>query len=177
MFRFIPAALLFSFAAHAGDVSIAVRISPAGSYKAETKKVTGSVQKTADGGVKSENVTIDMTSLTTGIELRDKHTREHLMTDKYPQAKLVKAEGKDGKGKATLEIKGKTVEVAGTYKIKGGTLTAEFPMKISSVDITNVRYMGAGVKDEVTVTVNLPITAGEAVKRGTAGTATKKKAR
>ncbi|MBX3020230.1 MAG: YceI family protein [Bdellovibrionales bacterium] len=145
----------YSFAA---NVEIDVTLSPAGSYKATTKKVTGSAWKTADGGVAAENVAIDMRTLSTGIGLRDKHTKEHLMVGKFPQAKLVKASGKDGKGTATIEIKGMKVDVAGTYKVDGNTLHAEFPMQLSNLEIKDVRYMGVGVKDTVKVHLEIPLT-------------------
>lgn len=167
---FTPIAAVLAFvignAAFATGVEIDVTLSPAGSYKATTKKVTGSAYKTADGGVAAENVAIDLRTLTTGIGLRDKHTKEHLLVSKFPEAKLVKATGKDGKGTATLEIKGKKITVSGTYKIEGNALKAQFPVTISEVDIKDVRYMGVGVKDVVTVNLDLPL--GEAPKRSTA---------
>lgn len=164
----IFSALLTGHSAFANNLQIDVALSPAGSYKAETKKITGSARRTADG-IEAEGVTIDLKSITTGIALRDKHTKEHLMVDKYPQAKLVKATGKDGKGKATIELRGKTVEVSGTYKIDGKMVKAEFPMKLSDLDITGVRYMAVGVKDEVKVHIELPLT------EATRGTAAVKK--
>jgi hypothetical protein len=161
---YIFSATLIGSTAFANSVQIDVALSPAGSFKAETRKVTGSAHRTADG-IEAEGVVIDMKSLTTGISLRDKHTKEHLLVDKYPQAKLVKATGRNGKGKATIEVRGKTQEVAGTYTIEGNMLKAEFPMKLSDLDIQGVRYMAVGVKDEVKVHIELPLSQG---RRGTA---------
>lgn len=161
---FIFSAFLAGHAAFANNLQIDVALSPAGSFKAETKKVTGTARRTADG-IEATDVVIDMKSLTTGISLRDKHTREHLLADKYPQAKLIKATGRNGKGKATLEVRGKTTEVNGTYTIEGNVLKAEFPMKLTDLDIKGVRYMAVGVKDEVKVHIELPLQEGA---RGTA---------
>lgn len=152
----ILAAIVSGHFALAGGMQIDVALSPAGNFKAETQKVNGSAYRTADG-VEAKDVTIDLKSLTTGIALRDKHTKEHLLVEKYPQAKLIKASGKDGKGIATIEVRGKTKDVAGTYKIEGNTLKAEFPMKLSDLEITGVRYMAVGVKDDVKVHIELPI--------------------
>ncbi|MCC6138864.1 MAG: YceI family protein [Bdellovibrionaceae bacterium] len=148
----------FCFSANAQNVGavVDVKLSPAGSFKGETSKVTGSAQKTADG-VTAENIEVDLTSLKTGVDLRDKHTKERLMVDKHPKAKLIKAEGKGGKGKATIEIKGIQKEVTGTYKIAGNMLQAQFKMLLSDLDIKNVRYMGVGAKDEVIISVTVPI--------------------
>jgi|GEM_PF-542076 len=160
----ILSAFLTGHIALANNLQIDVALSPAGSFKAETKKISGSAHKTADG-IEAENVVIDMKSLTTGIALRDKHTKEHLLVDKYPQAKLLKATGKNGKGTATIEVRGKTTEVSGTYTIEGNTLKAEFPMKLTDLDIQGVRYMAVGVKDQVKIHIELPLTD---AKRGTA---------
>lgn len=138
---------------------IDVTLSPAGSYKAVSKKVTGSAVKTPDGGVKADNITVDVTSITTGIALRDKHTKEHLKASEFPQAKLLNASGKDGKGKATVEIMGQKKDVTGTYEIKGGELLAKFDVVLSDLGIKGVKYMGVGVKDKVTVNVTVPLKA------------------
>lgn len=162
----IFSALVTGHFALANSVQIDIGLSPAGSFKAETQKVSGSAHRTADG-IEAENVVIDMKSLSTGIALRDKHTKEHLRVEKFPQAKLIKATGKDGKGKATLDVSGKQTEVTGTYVIEGNVLKAEFPMKLTDLDIKGVRYMAVGVKDEVKVRIELPLSE---AKRATAST-------
>ena len=136
---------------------IDVTLSPAGSYKAVSKKITGSATKTPDGGVKAENITVDVNAITTGIALRDKHTKEHLKSSEFPQAKLLKATGKNGQGKATVEIMGQKKEVTGTYKIAGSELNADFDMLLSDLGIKGVKYMGVGVKDKVTIHVTVPV--------------------
>jgi hypothetical protein len=159
--RIIPLLLLvlsqFAFAGPA-NVGVDVSLSPAGSFRAETDRVQGFAYKTASG-IAAENVVIDMRTLKTGVGLRDKHTKEHLMVEKFPQAKLIKAIGKNGQGEAIVEIKGHKQKVKGTYQIVGNTLKAQFPMHLTDVDIKGVRYMGVGVKDDVVINVQLPIQA------------------
>src|SRR5262245_1631040 len=128
---FLMAILASGSMAFAANVEIDVTLSPAGSYKAVTKNVSGTAYKTSDGGVAAENVMIDLRTITTGVGLRDKHTKEHLLVSKHPQAKLVKASGKEGKGTATIEVRGKKINVSGTYKIEGKNLKAEFPVNMS----------------------------------------------
>ena len=108
-------------------------------------------------GVKAENILVDLRKLSTGISLRDEHTKKYLQVDKYPIAQLKKASGHDGKGTGTIYIKGQNQDVSGTYAVHGKMLEAKFKMKLSDLNITGVRYMGAGVADEVTVTVAVPI--------------------
>jgi hypothetical protein len=157
--RKILASLIFitpMFAYASGSASVDVTLSPAGSFKGECDKVTGTAYKTADG-VAAENVSVDLRTLTTGVSLRDKHTKEHLMVEKYPEAKLIKAIGKNGKGEALVEIKGVKKKVTGTYTVAGDMLKATFPIHLPDLDIKGIRYMGIGVKEDVTINVNLPI--------------------
>lgn len=151
--------ILFSLSVFAEGPSFTVDIilSPAGSFKGTSTEVTGYAEKTASGSVVAENIVIDLKNLTTGVGLRDKHTKEHLQVDKYPQAKLIKASGSGGKGTAEIMVRGKTVTVSGTYTETANTLHATFDMKLSDIDVTNVRYMGIGVKDKATVNITVPL--------------------
>lgn len=155
--KFIFLSLFFiSTPSLAQSVAVDVTLVPAGSFKAETKKITGKAFKSPQG-VMAENITVDLKSLTTGVSLRDKHLKDHLMVSKYPQAKLIKAIGRSGKGKATIEVKGKKQTVNGTYKINGSMLDAEFKMILSELDIKDIKYMGVGVSDEVVLHISIPI--------------------
>lgn len=156
-FILLVGVFFLSCGAYAGELVIDVSLSPAGSYKAKTAQVTGFAKKSGSGKVIAQDVVIDMSSLTTGIELRDKHTKERLRVKEFPKARLVSATGQDGKGHATIEAMGKKVEVNGTYEVSGQNLVAHFPLQISTFGIQSVRYMGVGVKDKVMVNVTLPI--------------------
>lgn len=153
----VTVALMSSLAWADGSAVVAVTLSPAGSFKGKSTKVTGNAYKTADGGVAAENIQVDLRGIKTGIELRDKHTKKHLEADKYPYAKLIKASGKGGKGKALIEIKGIKREVEGTYKVEGSTLMAEFKLHLPDVKITDISYMSVGVEDDVTIDVSVPL--------------------
>jgi len=146
-------------------VSVDVTLTPAGSFKAKTEKVSGYAYRTQTG-MAADNVVVDLTSLETGIGLRDKHTKERLLVAKHPKAKLLKVSGQNGKGVAIIEIRGQQKKVMGTYQENGNILQAQFPMQLSELGINDVRYMGIGVKDTVTINVELPIK--DEPKRGTA---------
>lgn len=150
----------FSLSAQAqSGAAVKLQLSPAGSFTLDAPKVTGEAYKTADGIV-AENVVVDLTTVKTGIGLRDKHTKDKLEVDKFPHAKLIKATGKNGKGRAKIEVHGKTQDVEGTYKIVGNMLHAEFPVHLTNFDIKNIRYMSVGVKDQAMVSVKIPLKAG-----------------
>jgi hypothetical protein len=149
-----------------GNVQINVTMTPAGSFVAESSKVEGSAHKTGNGVI-AENILVDVNSLTSHINLRDKHMKARLNAEKFKYAKLIKATGSGGRGQALVEIKGIKKQVSGTYQIAGNMLKAHFPIHLSDFEIKDVAFKGIGVKDEVTIHVNVPITAG-AVTRSTA---------
>ncbi len=147
---------LFSALTWAASASVDVALSPAGSFKGKTTDVKGfAIKKGAE--VSAQNIIVNLKSLKTGIELRDHHTLKNLETDKYPQAVLISATGKDGKGTGKIRIRGIEKNIAGTYKINGNELLADFKLKLSDFKITNISYMGAGVDNEVVLHVAIPV--------------------
>jgi len=165
---FLSFALVFvSLQVLAADVSVDVVLVPAGSFKATTNKVKGTAYKTADGVI-AENIIVDLKSLKTGVTLRDNHLKKELMADKYPEAKLISAKGKDGKGQAVIELRGMKQNVTGTYTIEGNILKAVFKMHLPDLKIKGIRYMGIGVKDDVDLMVNVPLTAAPVRKSASA---------
>lgn len=148
--------LLFGFNIWAAEVSVKVNLSPAGNFYAKTKEVEGKAKKVGDKVV-ADNIVVNLKSLKTGIGLRDDHTQKRLETEKYPTAVLIHAEGSGGKGKGRIKIRDIEKDIEGTYEVSGSDLKAEFSLSISDFKIKDVRYMGAGAKDEVKLQVTLPI--------------------
>lgn len=148
--------LILSSAVSVASVKIDVTLSPAGSFVAQTKNVTGYAYKTS-AGVAAENIEVDINSLKTGIELRDKHLKERLLVSKFPKAILTKAVGKNGKGKANIEIKGIKKIYSGKYEIEGSKLKATFEIQLPDLKIEDVNYMGVGVDDKITVQITVPL--------------------
>ena len=149
--------LFFGSISWAQEAVVSVVLHPAGSFKATSKKVTGNASQKADGSVEASNIGVDLQSIETGVSLRDTHTKKHLEAEKFPQALLVSATGKDGKGEGVIKIKGIEQKITGTYEIEGGTLVAHFPLKLSDFKIEGIKYMGIGVDDEVKLDVKVPI--------------------
>src|SRR4051812_12504401 len=76
-----------------------VSLSPAGSFIAQSNalEVRGKATRAGDS-VSASNVALKLDSLKTGIDLRDEHMKKkYFETDKYPEAVLTQATGKDGK--------------------------------------------------------------------------------
>lgn len=154
----VVSVLLYSNLSFAKSPSakVQVRLSPAGSFEGVTSQVQGSAIQ--EGNViRAENVVVNLKDLRTGIAVRDEHTQKHLQTEQFPTAVLVKAVAKDGKGKGIIKIKGIQKPVEGSYKVEGDTVAATFNLKLADFKITGIKYMGVGVRDEVTVSVSVPL--------------------
>ncbi len=139
-------------------VVVDVSLNPVGDFKATTDSIQGTAQE-KQGEFYAENIAVDLKSLKTGVALRDEHTQKHLKTSEFPQAILLKAKGKGGKGIAKIKIKGIEKVVKGTYSLTsdGKALKATFPLKLSEFGISDISYMGVGVEDEVKITVQVPL--------------------
>lgn len=140
------------------EVVLKFKMFPGSDFNAKSSNVKGSA-KLVGTKVIAENISVPISSLDTGMELRTKHMKEkYLEMNKFPEAKLIRGEGENGKGKGLFEIHGEKKEVAGDYKINGNELTADFTLKMSDFKIAKVKYLGIGVGDDVKVTVTVPIT-------------------
>lgn len=160
MFRTLVAALVLLpvVAMAAPEAKVKFKLSPTGSFAAETTSIIGTAKKNSDGSVSADKIEIPLDTLKTGISLRDKHMKEkHLDVKKHPKAIVTNAEGKDGKGTATLNVRGIEKPIEGTYEIKGSELILNFPIKITDYDIGKVKYMGLGVKEDANVEARIPI--------------------
>jgi polyisoprenoid-binding protein YceI len=162
------AALSFSLVAAAklsttGTPSAGFRASGPGGINIDGKS---SDLKVADDG-KIVTITVGLTSLDTGMELRNKHTKEAIETDKYPTAELTVARGdlkfpaaggeSTGDAKGKLKIHGQTKDVTFHYtaKLDGDTLAVKGSSKVDMTDfgIKTPSYLGVGVKPGLELSV------------------------
>src|SRR5665647_3697048 len=87
-------------------LTLNVGLNPAGSFQANTEKVKGNIIKNKDGSFKAGKISVLISSLKTGIDLRDEHLWKHLKYDLFPKATLSDIQGKNGKATGNLEIGG-----------------------------------------------------------------------
>lgn len=153
------ATLLFTQIALASSATVDVNLTPAGSFKGKTSDVKGFATMKGDE-IQAQNIIVNLRSLKTGVELRDKHTLKHLDVQKFPEAVLLVGKGKGGKGLGKIKIRGIEKQVAGTYTVSGNELNAEFKLNLPDFKITGIKYMGVGVEDEVVLHVSVPIKKG-----------------
>lgn len=160
------ALLTFSLVAAAklsrtGDASTSFKAAgPAGlSIEGKTAEMT-----VADDGT-TVTITVPLGNLTTGIELRDKHTKNALEVDKYPTTTLsvarsalkLPAAGADSSGDATgkMTLHGQTKDVTFHYaaSLSGDTISVSGSTRINLDDfgIKAPSYLGVTVKPDVDV--------------------------
>jgi polyisoprenoid-binding protein YceI len=156
---------LFSFNLFA-QVTVDVVLNPMGNFNAKTESISGNAVMNGTD-VSAQNIKVDLRTLKTGLELRDKHTQKYLNTAQHPEAILSIGKGKNGKGVGRIKINGQEKEIKGTYKVTGKNLQADFNINISEFNIKDVNYMGVGVEDKVKIHVIIPIGAAAATAPAT----------
>jgi len=154
----LAALLVFAFAlpGFAQKVEMKVKLSPAGSFTITGTSLSGKVIRKGSSII-VQNVVLDLRSLQSGMELRDKHVQEYFETSKFPQAVLLKAVGKDAKFVGDLKIRGIVKRIEGSFEDEGKTAKASFKVNMSDFKIKKANYMGLGVNDEITVEVEGPV--------------------
>ena len=139
-------------------VTVEVPLKPAGSFEAKAS-IQNPYYKKSKGKLIASKVFVKVKDLKTGIELRDDHLYERLKSKKFPKIKLLKAVGKSGKGKASIEIRGVKRELPFTYSEKSKKVSFEFeiPLKKFKFDKSKdkLSYMGVGVGDVLKVSGSL----------------------
>ena len=158
-----------------GTISVGCPLTVGGRFDAKTNALKGelSLDPARSGAVIGE-FAVDLQTLQTGIGLRDTHMRENYLEVQKGQdfavATLdeIQLEGIDpqnpvGKTKfrGVLMLHGIEREVAGQAEIhntgQGVRVQATFPLKVSEFQIPRPSYLGVGVRDEVSVTVNFKL--------------------
>ncbi len=163
----------------AGEVKVTCPLTVGGSFDAKTRAVSGTYDPAGGATAGASQFMVDLKTLETGIALRDSHLRgTYLEVDRSPdhaRAVLsglrlngIDATAPSGKGTftATLRLHGVERQVTGQAEVRRAGATAKvratFPVSIAEFDIATPRYLGVGVKDEVSVQITFDSTSGGA---------------
>lgn len=157
----LPLIVMASPARAEPHMELRVSLFPAGSFVAKTSKVKGHAELNGST-VTAKNITVPTGSFDSGIELRNKHMKQRFETEKFPEAELLEAVGRDGKGRGKVKVKGITKDVEGSYKLVNDDkeLEATFKTKASEFNIKDVSYMKVGMEDELEIFVRVPVQKG-----------------
>lgn len=162
-----------------GDVRVRCPLTIGGSFEAKTQMITGSVRAaSASNEALTGEIAVDLAGLDTGISLRNQHLRDNYLEvargPDFARAVLtgvrlagLSPSAPDGKGTFTgsLRLHGVERMVSGQAEIRrsgaGIRVRASFPVSLENFAIAEPRYLGVGVKDEVSVQVSFDATSGE----------------
>ena len=156
-----------------GDVKVVVPLKPGGAFVATTSALTGTL--TLEGAKPARlvgDVFMDLSTIDTGIALRNQHLREKYLEvakgDGFNKAvlseiQLAATTGETFDGTTpftgTLLLHGVKHPVAGTAEIHSeGTsrrVRAEFPLELTEWSVVPPEYLGVGVGSKLLVKVNL----------------------
>ena len=163
-----------------GEIRVICPLTVGGLFETKTTSISGTVSpEAAPPGALGGEIRVDLSSLDTGIELRNTHLREKYLevargaefaTAVLSAVHLGKAGTPDFRGQTpftgTLLLHGTRRPVAGQAEIRSEgndvRIVASFPVRIDEYGIAPPRYLGVGVKNEVQVKVSLlaaPVTA------------------
>lgn len=148
--------LITSFSALANSqLSLNMKLNPAGSFEAKSENVKGNVFKEGDSFT-AKRITVKVNTLKTENDLRDEHLWKHLNYTKYSNAVLTNLKGKDGKATAMLEVAGVKKPITINYKEEQDQVVAHFKVSGKEFKLPKVEYLGVGVADDIDGEVTLP---------------------
>lgn len=171
-----PAAQTPSWQINRGEVRILVPLKPGGAFEATTPSLTGALSLESEKpAVLTGEVSIDLTTIDTGIALRNQHLRDNYLEvakgrgfDKavMSDVRLTGADGEAFEGRTpfsgNLQLHGVKHAVEGTADIRtdgsGRRVRAEFPLVLTDFGITPPEYLGVGVATKLLVKVQFTAT-------------------
>jgi polyisoprenoid-binding protein YceI len=158
------------------DVRVVCPLTVGGSFEARTAALTGTLQAPAPGSPDVPGtLQVDLRTLQTGIDLRDQHLREKYLEvehgEGYGTALLtgIHTHGLDpqtatGRGtfQGTLTVHGVAHDVSGSAVVRreGEAVKVDvaFPVSLDAHHVEAPRYLGVGVRDQVTVKAEITLT-------------------
>jgi polyisoprenoid-binding protein YceI len=162
----------------AGAVTVVCPLTVGGSFEARTTALAGRLAvDSAQPGRLAGELAVDLATLDSGISLRNTHMRENYLEvgkgEGYQRAHLkdivLAGDPATLSGattfSATLLVHGVERPVRGSARVSregaGIRVEASFPVALPDHGIAKPRYLGVGVRDEVTVKVKFQASAAE----------------
>lgn len=145
------------------NIEMRFQLHPVGSFVASSSRIKGHALMDK-GQLRSSGIYLDVTSLKTGISLRDRYLWHQLRYEKFPVAALEnisthleQAPG-IGVGKGTLRVRGVNKRIFFDYKfVSTEEIEAKFKLNLRDFGNFNLVYHGVKVKDEIEVRVLIPV--------------------
>ncbi len=133
-----------------GSITVYVKLSPAGSFKAKSEKLKGTVIR--DGAnFTSEKLSVTIDTFKTGINLRDEHFWKYLKHPSIQKIILTDLKASGGRGTGVLEVNGVKKPVEISYKEEGSRVQANIKTSAKLFNLPPEKYLGISVLDEVNI--------------------------
>ena len=161
-----------SWTVAAGDVQVRCRLTVGGSFDAATSSLSGVLRPSAsDAAAFSGELRVDLATLDTGIDLRNRHLRDdYLEVERGPDFRQAVLSGivlgeppPAGGGRSRTRFSGflalhgvrRAIEGEAELRRRGRRIQVEavFRLSLEAFGIPPPRYLGIGVRDAVEVTV------------------------
>ena len=145
-------------------ISVDVSLYPVGSFIVKSGVIEGHlIQIDNKDSFTGTELKVPVSSLKSGISLRDEHMLERMRHKNYPYVLVTDIKAENGKGRANVSIGGISSPVDFSYKKLSGTqkqayLEVSFPLDLTTYKIEDINYKGIGVEDEVSVKATVPFT-------------------
>lgn len=166
-----------------GKVAITCPLTIGGNFVAKTANVSGQLHLvSSEGGDVAGEITVDLTSLDTGIGLRNRHMCDNYLEvgkgADFEKARLsslkLEPKGALGTGEvgftAMLTIHGVAKEVKGTADVRAAgseyVVKSAFAVNLPAYDIAKPRHLGIGVKDDVKIEIEFTLAPATAAAAG-----------
>ena len=175
-----------SWSVASGDVQIRCRLTVGGSFNIVTAALSGTLQPaTPDGADYTGELRVDLTTLDSGIDLRNSHLRDtYLEVERGPEFQsavlssivldvplAAGASRHETQFSGMLALHGVEHPVNGEAELRrrDGRMQAEatFSISLDAFDIPPPRYLGVGVRDTVEITVSFDAARTDAPSGGT----------
>ncbi|HEV7501917.1 MAG TPA: YceI family protein, partial [Vicinamibacteria bacterium] len=156
-----------------GDVRVTVPLKPGGAFEATSSALAGTLAlDVAKPAHLAGEVALDLSTIDTGIALRNQHLRENYLEVAkgagYDKAVLSDIHLADADGEAfagssaftgTMLLHGVKHEVAGRVEVRpegsGRHVRVEFPLNLTDFGVAPPEYLGVGVGSKLLVKVQL----------------------
>ena len=169
-----------------GEVKVRCRLTVGGSFNIVTTALSGTLQpSTPDGTDYAGELRVDLTTLDSGIDLRNSHLRDtYLEVERGPEFQsavlssivlddplAAGASRHETEFAGMLALHGVQLPVSGEAELRrrDGQMQVEatFSISLDAFDIPPPRYLGVGVRDTVEITVTFDATRTDAPSGGT----------
>jgi len=159
-----------SWRATRGDLRIAVPLRPGGGFEAKTTALKGTLALAGAEPVQlTGGLELDLTTIDTGISLRNQHLRENYLEVAKPgfdkavlsEIRLPEARSETFEGRSSfagmLKLHGVSRAIGGSAEVKreggGVRVNASVPLALTDFGIEPPQYMGVGVANRLVVKV------------------------